>query len=57
MDHYALETLDPDRFQQLCQALLIRENEDVQAFPVDHADGECDGLVCLAQGARALSDH
>jgi hypothetical protein len=36
---YALESLTPDQFQQLCQALLVKEFPDVQCFPIGHADG------------------
>jgi hypothetical protein len=36
---YPLENLGPDRFQQLCQALLVREHPDVQCFPLSQSDG------------------
>ena len=32
--NYPLENLDPERFQQFCQALLVRDYPQVQCFPV-----------------------
>jgi len=42
---YQLEGLGPERFQQLCQALLVREFPAVQCFPVAQPDGGRDAIV------------
>ncbi|MEO8619933.1 MAG: hypothetical protein ABI625_02635 [bacterium] len=36
---YPFENLGADRFQQLCQALLVREHPYIQCFPVGQPDG------------------
>ncbi len=36
---YPLENLGPERFQQFCQALLVKEFPGVQCFPVAQPDG------------------
>ena len=36
---YPFENLDPERFQNLCQALLTKEFPHVQCFPVAQPDG------------------
>lgn len=36
---YPLENLDPERFQELCQALLLQEYRGLQCFPVGQPDG------------------
>lgn len=36
---YPIENLDPERFQQLCQALLAKEYKPLQCFPVAQPDG------------------
>src|ERR1700676_2735125 len=41
---YPLENLGPERFQELCQALLVREQPDVQCFPVAQPDGGRDAV-------------
>ena len=41
---YQLENLGDERFQQLCQALLVREFPDVQCFPVGMPDGGRDSI-------------
>jgi hypothetical protein len=41
---YPLENLGPERFQQLCQALLAKEQPDVQCFPVAQPDGGRDAI-------------
>jgi hypothetical protein len=41
---YPLENLGPERFQQLCQALLANEQPDIQCFPVGQPDGGRDAL-------------
>jgi hypothetical protein len=47
---YALENLGPERFQELCQALIVRERPDVQAFPVGQPDGGRDAVVYTRTG-------
>ncbi len=44
MSDYALETLGPERFQQLCQAVLINEFPDLQCLPVAQPDGGRDAV-------------
>jgi len=39
------ENLGPERFQQLCQALLVKEYPNVQCFPVAQPDGGRDAIV------------
>ncbi len=41
---YPLEYLGPERFQQFCQSLLVREHKDVQCFPVGQPDGGRDAI-------------
>lgn len=41
---YPLENLGPERFQQLCQALLAKEYPRVQCFPVAQPDGGRDAV-------------
>lgn len=41
---YPLENLGPERFQELCQALLVKEKPNVQCFPVAQPDGGRDAL-------------
>jgi hypothetical protein len=41
---YPLENLGPERFQQICQSLLVKEFRDVQCFPVAQPDGGRDSL-------------
>ena len=42
---YPLENLGPERFQQLCQALLTQEQPDVQCFPIAQPDGGRDATA------------
>lgn len=42
---YPLENLGPERFQQVCQALLVRELPDIQCFPVGQPDGGRDAVA------------
>ena len=44
-----LEALGPERFQQLCQSLLLREHKQVQCFPIGQADGGRDAVGFLPQ--------
>src|SRR6266536_781396 len=41
---YPYEQLDPERFQHLCQALLVREYPALQCLPVAQRDGGRDAL-------------
>ncbi|MDQ0070059.1 hypothetical protein J2W34_001833 [Variovorax boronicumulans] len=43
MDHQ-LENLGPDRFQLICQALLVKEFPDVICYPVGMPDGGRDAV-------------
>ncbi|HUJ33539.1 MAG TPA: hypothetical protein VLY23_19820 [Candidatus Acidoferrum sp.] len=45
---YPLENLGPERFQQLCQALLVREFPRVQCFPIAQPDGGRDAVSYFA---------
>ncbi len=42
---YGYENLGDDRFQQLCQAILTTEHNDVQCLPVGQPDGGRDALI------------
>jgi hypothetical protein len=48
MDHH-LENLGPERFQQLCQALLVKEFPNVTCLPVAQPDGGRDALRHLGE--------
>jgi hypothetical protein len=41
---YPLEQLDPERFQHVCQSLLVREHRGTQCFPVGQPDGGRDAI-------------
>lgn len=41
---YLYERLGHERFQQLCQALLVKDYPDLQCFPVGQPDGGRDGV-------------
>lgn len=43
MSAYNYERLGPDKFQELCQTILIDDFPDLQCFPVGMADGGRDG--------------
>jgi hypothetical protein len=47
---YPLENLDPERFQQLCQSLLVKEFPRVQCYPVAQPDGGRDASSLLWGG-------
>ncbi|WP_225732675.1 NACHT domain-containing NTPase [Nocardia sp. JCM 34519] len=51
---YSYEHLNPDRFQELCQAILVREYRHVQCFPIGQRDGGRDALVVLESGERVV---
>src|ERR1700730_5354407 len=46
---YLLENLGPDRFQELCQSLLLIEHPDVQCFPVSQPDGGRDAVSYIPE--------
>jgi hypothetical protein len=41
---YPYENLDPERFQQFCQALLMKDHPRLQCFPVEQPDGGRDAV-------------
>lgn len=43
--NYQLENLGPERFQEICQALLIKAFPKLQCFPVSQPDGGRDALA------------
>ena len=51
---YPFENLNPEKYQQFCQALLAREFRDVQCFPVAEPDG---GRDALSYGVFTEGDH
>ena len=42
--NYSLENLGPERFQEICQALLSRAFPSTQCFPVGRPDGGRDAV-------------
>ncbi len=44
---YQFENLGPERFQDFCQALLVKSVRAVQCFPVGQADGGRDAIASL----------
>ncbi|MFF3758386.1 NACHT domain-containing protein [Streptomyces sp. NPDC002185] len=54
VQQYDYETLGPDTFQQLCQALLARSHKNVQCFPVGMPDGGRDASVPRVGAADSL---
>lgn len=46
---YPLENLGPERFQEFCQALLLREHPNVQCFPVAQPDGGRDAVSYISE--------
>ncbi|MEQ8998050.1 MAG: hypothetical protein RID53_16280 [Coleofasciculus sp. B1-GNL1-01] len=53
--NYPFENLDPEKIQEFCQSLLIKEFPDVQCFPVAQPDGGRDALAYLG-GDRYPND-
>lgn len=51
---YLLEQLGDERFQQLCQALLIKEHPTTQCFPVSQPDGGRDAIAFLAENNKEV---
>ena len=47
---YPLENLGPEKFQQLCQALLAQENPGIRCFPVAQPDGGRDAVQFVGAG-------
>lgn len=45
---YEYERFTPDRFQEFCQALLAREYQGVQCYPVGQKDGGRDAILRTA---------
>jgi hypothetical protein len=52
MDH-ELENLGPERFQQMCQALFVREFPRVTCYPIGQPDGGRDAIQVLSTGTHA----
>src|SRR5829696_5144212 len=42
---YAFENLGADRFQEFCQALILRENPNLKCLPTGQADGGRDAVA------------
>lgn len=55
MDH-PLENLGPERFQQLCQAMLAKEFPGINLFPVGQPDGGRDALQRYAPKGNSDSN-
>ena len=52
---YPFENLSPEKFQEFCQALLVREIPDVQCFPIGQPDGGRDAIsYLLFDGTRSF---
>lgn len=51
---YLFEQLDADKFQELCQALLVPDYPSVQCFPTGQPDGGRDALVRSADGSAIV---
>lgn len=50
---YLFENLGPEKFQQFCQALLLKDYPDLQCFPVGQPDGGRDALSRGSADAHA----
>lgn len=51
---YDLESLGPERFQELCQALIVAVHPRAQAFPVAQPDGGRDIVVWVGEDTQAV---
>jgi hypothetical protein len=51
---YPYENLGPERFQEFCQALLVRSFPDLQCLPVGQPDGGRDAFVRRSSGGELL---
>ncbi len=49
--NYDFETLNPESFQEFCQALIVREYPNAQCLPVGQRDGGRDALVYFVGGS------
>jgi hypothetical protein len=47
--NYPFENLEPESFQQFCQALLTKEFPNVQCFSVAQPDGGRDALSIISE--------
>ena len=56
MDH-PYENLDPERFQQFCQALIAKDYPNVQCIPVAQPDGGRDALSYLGNNDKYILFH
>ncbi|WP_052090355.1 hypothetical protein [Desulfosporosinus sp. HMP52] len=50
---YIYENLGPERFQEFCQALLLKEFDKVQCFPVAQPDGGRDAISIVRHKNKA----
>lgn len=50
---YQYENLDPEKFQQFCQALLTNSFPNLQCYPVGQPDGGRDGISRRARKPRS----
>ena len=53
MDH-PYENLDPERFQQFCQALIAKDYPNIQCIPVAQPDGGHDALSYLGNNDKYI---
>jgi hypothetical protein len=49
---YPFENLEPEKFQQFCQAILAKEFPDVQCFPIGQPDGGRDSTCVFMRGQK-----
>lgn len=49
MGNFAFEQTDPERFQKLCQSLIVAEFPNVSCYPVGQADGGRDAIQHLTR--------
>ena len=49
---YPLENLSPEKFQHLCQALLVRDMPNVQCMPIGQPDGGRDAVQWYTPDAK-----
>lgn len=52
MSGFHYEQTDPERFQQLCQSLIVAEFPNVTCYPVGQRDGGRDALQFITPSAR-----
>jgi hypothetical protein len=51
---YPFESLGPERFQEFCQSLLLKEYPNLQCFPVGMPDGGRDGILRIDRSSGFL---